>query len=120
MGNELITPPLTTDQSDAVRTLCSNLAWLSGMMDGVIDGHDPFGAGIGVAFDCALELYRQGEEVPAEWEFSPGMGMTPETVDPEEYQYREEIEGRPADWLRLVGNVAAKVMDAATRLGFDY
>lgn len=50
------------------------------------DSYDPFGSALMAQFDIAECLYRHGATVPADWEFSPGLGAGND-LDEEEASY---------------------------------
>jgi len=75
------------------------------------DPHDGWGCVIGAFFEVAETLYAWGEDVPAEWEFRPGLG---------EPEAAEWLDGFDADTLVDFGNVLDRWSDMLRARGDDY
>jgi len=79
------------------------------------DPADPWGSAVNALFDIAESLHwHHGEDVPAHWEFSPGMSRP----DPEGFA---EVcdEASPSD-LIAYGNTLIRIRDVLEAKGYSY
>ena len=88
------------------------------------DDGDKWGSIMAHRFTIADALYREGGEIPHEWQYRAGMGAGGD-VDPEDWQaveYAREIDadGFTLDELTHAGNVLARYGDALERAGHSY
>ena len=83
------------------------------------DSYDLWGSALGAHFDVCEELLRQGEEIPCEWGYSPGM-VTGEVAEDEASMFRLAIVDHDADELRAFGNLLDRYARVLKRAGRDY
>lgn len=94
------------------------------------DGGDPWGSTIEAHFQVAYTLMRHGVDVPADWQFSPGM-FVPDLED--NNPDNEDGEGSYIGWqfdllmreghvsnLIHAGNVLARYAFHLSMAGYDY
>ena len=83
--------------------------------------YNPWGSGISLAFAVCEVLYANGEDIPDEWQYRPGMGQG--DTDPEDYYavwMNDVLESGEvtSDDIRHFGNVLiryTRIMDTAGR-----
>ena len=75
------------------------------------DSYDKWGSVLMAFFNVAETLDAWGEDVPAEWEFSPGLG---------EPEAAEWLDGFDADTLVDFGNVLNRWSNLLRSRGDDY
>jgi len=78
--------------------------------------YDPWGTAMSAFFDVCEELYRQGEYIPFEWQFSAGAAGV---GDPDTY-FAKEIEGSNPDELIKFGNLMHRYTEMLRRAGRSY
>lgn len=56
------------------------------------DSSDPWGSALNAQFDIAECLHRNGVDVPAHWEFSPGLAASHEPTEEDSTWFAMELE----------------------------
>ena len=87
------------------------------------DSSDPFGSALNAHFDIAECLYRHGAEIPADWEFSPGLAAEHELDDDASYFATElDLMMRQGHYSNLIhaGNVLMRYVAQCKLAGLDY
>lgn len=85
--------------------------------------YDPWGTAIAHQFGICFTLYWLGEDIPSEWQFSPGgwSALEPPTDYPDcEYVQLVEAGVVNGDDLRYAGNVLSRYIAWCVRKGMDY
>jgi hypothetical protein len=79
--------------------------------------YDPWGTAMAALFDVAAELWWRGEDVPAHWEYSPGMVDDPRDRDSCFYELATETD---TETLTQFGNLLERFVRNHDRVGNSY
>ncbi len=90
-----------------------------------MDPGDRWGSVMGERFGIATALYIEGEEIPTEWEFSPGLisesSIRADDLWPDIYWLETLRSGEySVEDLILAGNVLRRYSQALERAGLSY
>lgn len=78
---------------------------------------DPWGESMGAFFECAGRMNRRGLDIPAEWNYRPGMGN--DGTDKDNYFY--SLFARCSDkQLLAIGNYLYRLTNILDKAGKSY
>lgn len=97
--------------------MLTNLANLIDDFNMDYDSGDPWGSVMAWRFEIADELYRRGDEIPAEWEYRPGAGGPDK--DGDEFM-APPIKAIDSAGLRVFGNLMLNFANVIKAAGQDY